>query len=159
MANPKPTNHPIAVFALKEKRAEIAGTIAELQRQIAGHRADLMHIDYTLRLIDPMFSVIETRAKRVRFSIVGYFQKGELTRRIYDALRRSETITAAGLADEAMADKKLTDPRIRSYVVTRFLSRLGQMAVHGKLVRLRDGDGYNVRWKLAQDDAEPANLL
>ena len=62
----KPESHPIAVFALKEKRAEIAGTIAELQRQIAQHRADLMHIDYTLRLIDPMFSVIETRAKRVR---------------------------------------------------------------------------------------------
>jgi len=53
---------------------------------------------YTLRLIDPMFSVIETRAKRIRFSTVGYFEKGELTRRIYAALRRSESITAAGVA-------------------------------------------------------------
>jgi hypothetical protein len=153
----QPDSHPIAVFALNEKRAEIAGTITELQRQIAQNRADLMHIDYTLRLIDPMFSVIETRAKRVRFSIVGYFQKGEWTRRIYDALRRSETICAAGLADEAMADKKMTDPRIRSYVVTRFLSRLGQMAVHGKLIGLRDGHGYNVRWKLASDEADPVD--
>ena len=46
-----------------------------------------------------------------------------MTRR-YDAPRRSETICAAGLADELMADKKRTDPRIRSDVVTRFLSRL-----------------------------------
>jgi hypothetical protein len=74
-----------------------------------------------------------------------------------DALRRSETICAAGLADEAMADKKMTDPHIRSYVVTRFLSRLGQMAVHGKLIGLRDGHGYNVRWKLASDEADPVD--
>jgi hypothetical protein len=60
-------------------------------------------------------------------------------------LRRSETVAAAGLADEAMAEQ-LTDPRIRSYVVSRFLSRLSRMAIAGKLIRLRDG--YNVRWKL-----------
>jgi len=29
------------------------------------------------------------------------------------------------------------------------------MAIDGKLIRLRGG--YNVRWKLAQDEAEPAN--
>src|SRR6266481_230239 len=102
--------HQLAVFALKEKRAEIAGTITELHRQIAKHRADLMHIDYAIRLIDPTFTVMDTRERRVRFSSVGYFEKGELTRRIYDGLRRSESISAAELADGAMTDKKLTDP-------------------------------------------------
>jgi hypothetical protein len=46
--------------------------------------------------------------------------------------------------------EQLTDPRIRSYVVSRFLSRLSQMPIAGKLIRLRDG--YNVRWKLAEHD-------
>jgi hypothetical protein len=73
-----------------------------------------------------------------------------LTRRIYDGLRRSETVSAAELADAAMADKKLTDRRVRTHMVTRILSRLGHLAADGKLVRVRVGVGtYNVRWKLA----------
>jgi len=49
-----------------------------------------------------------------------------------------------------MADKKLTDRRVRTHMVTRILSRLGHLAADGKLVRVRVGVGtYNVRWKLA----------
>ena len=93
-----------------------------------------------------MFSVIETRAKRVRFSTVGYFEKGELSRRIYAALRRNKTNTAAGVADEAMAEEQLADPRIRSLACRD--SYPG--SVNGKLIRLRNG--YNVRWELAEAD-------
>ena len=140
----------LAIFALKEKRADIAGTISELQRQVAKHRANLVHIDYTIRLIDPTFTVMDTRKRRVRVSTIGYFEKGELTQRIYAELRRSESVSAAELADAAMADKKLNDPRTRSYCVTRFLSWLGQMAREERSVRVRVGiSTYNVRWKLA----------
>ncbi len=148
MTEQKP--NPAALAAVREKRGEIVGIIAELERQIASHRSDLLHTDYTLRLLDPAFTVAETRTKRIRFSSKGYFEKGELTRRIYDGLRRSETVSAAELADAAMADKKLTDRRVRTHMVTRILSRLGHLAADGKLVRVRVGVGtYNVRWKLA----------
>ena len=43
---------------------------------------------------------------------------------------------------------KLNDSRVRSYFVTRFLSRLAQMAKEGQLVRIRDADGFSVSWKL-----------
>ncbi len=138
----------VALAALSRKRAEIAGKITALLRQIADLRADLLHIDHTIRMIDPTYSP-STKAARVRFSTIGYFERGELSRRIYEALRRSDTITAAELTNAAMAEKKLTDHRIRAYFVSRFLSRLAGLATDGKLVRIRDG--FSVRWKLADD--------
>jgi hypothetical protein len=135
-----------AIAALLRKRAEIAGKITILQRQTADLRADLIHIDYTLRMIDPSYSP-DRKAARVRFSTIGYFERGELSRRIYEGLRRSGTITASELADKAMSEKKLTDHRVRAYLVSRFLSRLAGMAKDEKLERIRDG--FSVRWKLA----------
>jgi hypothetical protein len=78
---------------------------------------------------------------RMRFSTVDYFERDEFSRRIYESLRLSATVSASELTDAAMVGKKLTDTRIRPYFVTRFLSRLSQMAVEGQTVRLRDADG------------------
>jgi hypothetical protein len=136
-----------AMAALLRKRAEIAGQISNLQRQTADLRADLLHIDYTLRMLDPSFSP-DRKAARVRFSTIGYFERGELSRRIYEGMRRTGTTTASELADKAMSEKKLTDHRVRAYFVSRFLSRLAGMANDGKLERIRDG--FSVRWKLAE---------
>jgi hypothetical protein len=137
-----------AIQPLLIKRQEVASQIAQLERQLAGLRSDLMHIDHTLRLIDPAY--IPGRKKpRVQFSSVGYFDRGDLSRRIYDALRLSPTITASELADKAMADKQLTDARVRTSFVSRFLSRLSQMAKEGQLVRVREENGFSVSWRLA----------
>jgi hypothetical protein len=70
-----------------------------------------------------------------------------LTRRIYESLRQSETVTAAEITDKAMIEKKITDHRVRAYFVARFLSRLNRMAKDGKLIKIREG--FNVRWQLA----------
>ena len=138
----------VALDALLRKREQIADKIKELERQAAGLRSDLMHIDHTLRVIDPSYSPGK-KAPRLRFSTVGYFEHGELSRRIYEALRLSPTITASEVAEAAMAAKKLNDSRVRSYFVTRFLSRLAQMAKEGQLVRIREADGFSLSWKLA----------
>ena len=44
----------------------------------------------------------------------GYFVHGELSKRIYEALRDRETISAAELADKALADKQIDDKRVRA---------------------------------------------
>ena len=90
-----------------------------------------------------MFSVIETRAKRVRFSTVGYFEKGNC---------RAASMPPCGETrpDEAMAEEQLADPRIRSFACRDSYPGSVQMAIDGKLIRLRDG--YNVRWELAEAD-------
>ena len=41
------------VSALVAKRAEIAGVIAQTERQLGQFRADLVHLDATLRLFAP----------------------------------------------------------------------------------------------------------
>ena len=43
---------PFVLSTLVAKRAEIAGIIAEMEQQLAQHRADLIHLDGVLRLLD-----------------------------------------------------------------------------------------------------------
>ncbi|HTC78714.1 MAG TPA: hypothetical protein VK657_08860 [Terriglobales bacterium] len=49
-----------------------------------------------------------------------------------------------------MAEEQLADPRIRSFACRDSYPGPVQMAIDGKLIRLRDG--YNVRWELAEAD-------
>jgi hypothetical protein len=41
------------MHALRNKRAELAGTLIQLERQLVRQRADLTHLDATKRLFDP----------------------------------------------------------------------------------------------------------
>jgi hypothetical protein len=143
--------HPVAVSALIRKRAEIAGIIHDLHKQIELHRADLAHIDGALRLLNSPVPGEAIPAKRVRPKAEGYFVHGELGRRIFDTLRQSpEPITAADLAAAAMADKGLGDDKdIKALFVRRFLVRLDQMVLRGHVERIGGGNG--VRWQLAQN--------
>ena len=50
---PLPDEQPIAVNALRNMRANIAGKIAMHTREIDRLRAQLIHLDATLRLFDP----------------------------------------------------------------------------------------------------------
>jgi hypothetical protein len=53
------------VSGLIEKRRELAGIIDELQRQLDPHRADLTHIDGTLRVLATDLDPKTIRPKRV----------------------------------------------------------------------------------------------
>ena len=41
------------IGALRSKRAELAGMLRQLEQQLAQQRANLTHIDATMRLFDP----------------------------------------------------------------------------------------------------------
>lgn len=41
------------ISGLTAKRAEVSGIVAELEKRIAQHRADIVHIDAILRLCAP----------------------------------------------------------------------------------------------------------
>jgi hypothetical protein len=145
-------DHPVAVAALTRKRAEIAGLIAETEKQLAAHRADLVHIDNALRLMNSPIPGEAIPARKRRARNAGYFTHGELSRRIYDALRTRERVSAAELADIAVADKGIQDASVRATFVSRFLVRLDQMALRGNVERIGGGNG--VRWKLAAVPSE-----
>ena len=142
--------NPIAIAALLRKRAEIAGLVADMEKRLAEHRADLTHIDHALRLMGSPIAGDAIPARRVRASRnKGYFVHGELSRRIYDALRQHETVSGAEAADIALADKGIDDKAVRTTFVERFLVRLNQLAVSGQIERIGSGNG--VRWRLASE--------
>ena len=74
------------VSALVSKRAEIAGLIARTERQLGQFRADLVHLDATLRLFAPGLEPKTIPAKRIQQADL-WFEHGELPRRVIDALR------------------------------------------------------------------------
>jgi hypothetical protein len=139
-------DHPIAVGALARKRGEIAGIIADLEKQLAAHRADLVHIDNAMRLLNSPLVGDAIPIRKPRRRNTGYFVHGELSRRVYEALRDREAVSGAELADVAMTDKGINDPQLRATFITRFLARLAQMAITGTIERIGGGNG--VRWRL-----------
>jgi hypothetical protein len=138
--------NPVAIAALSRKRAEIAGLIADMEKRLAEHRADLVHIDNALRLMNSPISGDAIPARKPRPRNTGYFVHGELSRRIYEALRQQETVSGAELADIALVDKSINDKTVRATFVTRFLVRLDQMVLRGHIERIGSGNG--VRWRL-----------
>jgi hypothetical protein len=76
------------VSALVSKRGEIAGLITRTERQLGQFRADLIHLDATLRLFAPELKPKPIPAKRIRQADL-WFEHGELSRRMLDALRRA----------------------------------------------------------------------
>jgi hypothetical protein len=70
------------VSALVDKRAEIAGLIRQTEQQLGQFRADLMHLDSTLRLFAPDLEPKTIRAKAIRRSD-GWFELGEVRRRVW----------------------------------------------------------------------------
>ena len=74
------------MHALRNKRAELAGTLIQLEQQLVRQRADLTHLDATMRLFDPDIQPNEIHPKQRR-SHSAWFRHGECLRLIYDELR------------------------------------------------------------------------
>ena len=62
--------------ALRSKRAELAGTLTQLEQQLVRQRADLTHIDATMRLFDPDIQPHEILPKQRRANS-SWFRHGE----------------------------------------------------------------------------------
>ena len=63
------------------------------------------------------------------------------------ALRQSETLSAAEIADIALADRAIEDMRVRATFVSRFHVPLDQVTLCGHIERI--GSGQGVCWRLA----------
>ena len=141
---------PHAVAALKDKRAELSGIIADLEKRIHQHRADLVHVDAVLRLFVPELEPETINAKRPAPVRSRYFAEGELTRRCLEALRRAEgrPVAAEEIAVATMVDKGLdpADRKTRSDFIRRMLYALSSLRSKGVVEKL--GHGLGARWRL-----------
>ena len=141
------------VSALVSKRAEIAGMIARTQQQLGQFRAYLAHVDVTIRLFAPAMVPEAIPAKRIRQSAL-LFERGGLSRRVLDALRRAgEPIRAPDLVRAVMMDNRLDPADRASFARVQWKVRdtLNRLNKRGLLAS--DGVGHGVLWRIADQAA------
>lgn len=134
------------IHALIAKRAEVSGIIADLEERTRQARADLVHIDATLRLFDPDTDPDQIAAKKPARR-QRWFGNGEISRRIREALRdATEPVAAEAIVRAAMADKGLDpeDKAIRQELNRSFLWALHRLHVTGEVQKV--GHGLGARW-------------
>ena len=126
-----------ALHALRDKRATLAGEIADLKKQLAWRVQQLDHVDACLTIFEPGFDP----QKRVKL-----FRQGELGRLIIDALRRagrplgthevvSALLTEGGYGESA---RPSLTPRVRGNL--QYLWKAGKVT--------KGGRGTAVVWSL-----------
>jgi len=119
---------PHVIGALRNKRAELAGTVSQLEKQLAQQRINLTHVDATLRLFDPDIRVKDIHPKQRRRHNA-WFRQGECLRLIYDELRDApQSVTTRELAERIMRVKGIpaTDERRRELVQKTLLGSLNR---------------------------------
>src|ERR1700722_6512032 len=142
------------VSALVDKRAELAGQIVRIEQQLGQFRADLVHVDATIRLFAPALEPETIQAKVIRRRD-GWFETGEVKRRVLDTLRRSDQPMAApGLGRVVMIEKGLDPPDRPSFakVQLKVGFNLRQLASRGVLIRSTAKQG-TVLWSIADQAA------
>ena len=138
---------PHVISALSNKRAELAGIVNQLERQLGQQQANLAHLDATMRLFDPDIrpNNIRPGQQRVRSA---WFRPGECLRLIYDELRDAvQPMTTRELAERIMAVKAMpvADDRQRELVQKTILGSLNR----AKQTIVRSETAGIVSWRLA----------
>ena len=98
---------PHVIGAVRNKRAELAGMLRQLEQQLGQQRANLAHVDATMRLFDPDIRPKDIRPKQPR-ERNAWFRPGECLRLIYDELREAtQPVTTRELAERIMRLKAI----------------------------------------------------
>ena len=137
------------VSALVDKRAELTGQILRIEQQLGQVRADLV-IDATIRLFAPKLEPETIQPKVIRRRD-GWFEPGEVKRRVLDTLRRSDQPMAApGLVRAVMSERGFdpTDRSVFAKVQSKVGANLRQLAARGVLIRSTGKHGA-VLWGIA----------
>jgi hypothetical protein len=137
------------ISALRAKRAEVSGYIHDPERKVKRMRANLAHIDATIRVFAPDINPNSIPPKR-RYRRSRYFAKGELFRRCLDLLRGANgvPITAAEIAKTGMADKDMCvdDPVQVAAVTEMVLTSLRGRCKRGAVIKA--GTRGDAKWTL-----------
>lgn len=135
------------ITGLTTKRAEVSGIIADLEKRIAQHRADLVHIDAVLRLYVPELepNTIAPKAVRKRND---WFKPGELSRMVLDILRVAPApMTVRDIAVQVMQRRGMDSTDART---GKLVAKLVNNAVTRQAADLveRAGNGKVAAWKV-----------
>ena len=134
------------IGALSNKRSELAGTVRQLEQQLVAQRANLAHLDATMRLFDPEIQPKDIHPKQQR-TRNAWFRPGECLRLIYDELREADQpLTTRELAERIMRHKAMpaSDDQHRELVQKTLLGSLNR----AKQTIARVETAGVVRWQL-----------
>ena len=139
---------PLIISGLIAKRAELSGLITDLEERTHQARADMAHIDATLKLFDPDAVPENIRPKAPAAARSGFFANGEISRRCREAVRRADgkQISAEEIVRWTMAEKGLDpeDARTRYNMNKRFLGALHRLHMTRAIGKI--GQGLGARW-------------
>ena len=116
------------ISALRDKRSELVGMVMNIEQQLVQHRANLTHLDATMRLFDPELRPEEIRARQRR-TCNAWFRPGECLRLIYDVLRDAPQPMTTRELVERITDVKVIlvrDDRQRALIQKTVLASLSR---------------------------------
>jgi hypothetical protein len=151
---PLPNDQPVAVNALRNKRSQLAGEIEMHSREIDRLRGELIHLDATLRLFDPATDPQGIPALLRHPRRTEWFARGEVTQRIYEALRDQGTISPRQVAYAAIEAKQIPAPdsATKRDIVARFTNVMYDLTRRGLAEKI--GHGPGAKWKIAPRDPD-----
>ena len=121
-------SEPSVISSLREKRVELTGILDGLECQANARRADLAHLDATIRLFDPADVLVAAQpARRPRYN--DWFRPGECRRRIHDVLRdATEPMTTREIVEKIMVTRHISsgDARARELIHKTVLGSLNR---------------------------------
>ena len=126
------------VKALRKKRAEIAGDIAQLQVQVRHRRRDLKRVDDILRILAPGSDPTTIPAKKP-VKHLNVFRHGQLNALILGILGASKTPMTNIAVLEALMAKIGSPPAAREALRRRVNGNLAYLEKGGRVARLATG--------------------
>ncbi len=120
MDTPRSRGDRYALSALRNRRASIASDIVQLEPKLRHCRESLVHVDATLRLLDPESEPESIPTKRP-IKRIKLFRQGELGRMILGTLRE--------------ADQSMSTPEIVTAIIAQGGHREGARRTLGGRVR------------------------
>lgn len=135
-----------ALTTLKQRRAQLAGEIVQLEQQAAWKRSQLIHVDAALTILgadDP-----ESIKPVKPYKRIALFKQGELSNAVRDALRRGEKPMRTAEVTAAVMAAMGHDDRALPAMAGRVRASLEYLSVHKKTV-VRTGEKTKVTWSLA----------
>jgi hypothetical protein len=136
------------VSGLIAKRAELAGVIDQLQRQLDQYRADLTHIDGVLRILASDLDPETIRPKRA-YRRNRYFARNELSRLCLGVFRTAagEPVSVDEIAGQVIAAKGFdpADGILRASIRDQAGDIVKRLHRRGEVEKI--GRGRAVRWR------------
>ncbi|HYD31085.1 MAG TPA: hypothetical protein VEB64_09565 [Azospirillaceae bacterium] len=141
----------LVVSALVDKRAEVAGLIEHAEKQLAQMRADLGHLDATIRLFDPEMAPETITPKKVRHRD-GLFSNGEMPRLVLDALRMAGGAQEASVLAAAIMSRRgldAADPALLERMTAKVSRALSRHKVNGLVEEAGRTESRGILWRIA----------